>query len=103
VNEFTHTLYADDSGTRADTLSLTVAGFLASVEHWDALKPEWEDVRKEFGVSLFHAHKFATCQGEFASFKGKNKKQRRFVRQLVHVLSHHAVYGVAVSVILTDY
>jgi hypothetical protein len=51
--------YFDHSGTRGDSESLPVAGFLASVEQWDAFRTEWEGAMNDFGVSHLHMKDFA--------------------------------------------
>lgn len=102
--DYTHEFYADDSGSRRDTVTLSASGFLAPVERWDEFKLKWNQVKNEFGISgPFHAHLFATCKGEFEVFKGKANEQRRFIRKLIQVLRDHAVYGAAASVVLSDY
>jgi len=99
------TAYLDDSGTRGDTVSLTVAGFLASVEEWEHLIPEWKGVlaSPEFDVCHFHMKDFAHSLREFKDWKGKERKRRRFIRQLLHVLTPRVQFGFAASLILAGY
>lgn len=69
--EFTHEFYADDSGSRSDTLTITASGFLAPVERWDEFKPKWKAYYATgFCLGshlnrLMCANRFGICGGRF--------------------------------------
>lgn len=95
--------YFDDSGTRGDSDSLTVAGFIASVEQWDAFRSEWEGAMKDFGVSHLHMKDFAHSTGEFSGWETQEHKRREFLNRLVSIIGRRVRHSFSATILLEDY
>jgi len=63
IREFS--AYFDESGTKADTVAVVVAGFIAPAEQWIAFEHDWKRILSMFKVSSLHMRDFAHSKGEF--------------------------------------
>lgn len=99
------TAYFDGSGSKDDpnTPVLAVAGFIATTDQWIEFERNWKGVCADYGVSGLHMRHFAHSRGEFASWKGDDKKRNSFMEKLVSVIKTRVWNAFASVVILKDF
>jgi hypothetical protein len=95
--------YFDCSGSPDDTLAIVVAGFVAPVNQWIAFERNWNECLEYFGVSALHMREFAHSRGEFASWKGNEKKRRHFLQWLIGIIRVRVWHSFASAVLMDDY
>ena len=99
------TVYFDASGSPDDlqTAALVVAGSLTTAEQWIEFERNWNSVLREFGVSSLHMKYFAHSAGEYSSWKGDERKRRRFLSKLINVVTTRIQHTFASSILMADY
>lgn len=97
--------YFDESGThggRSD--NVTVAGFIASREQWEAFGVEWKDFLIRESIERFHRVDLECFQGNFQRAKGWDETRRdRVVNEAQCIIGKHVQMGVEHSVIKSHY
>lgn len=99
--------YFDASGHPDQSDVLTVAGYAAAVDSWIRFEREWQEILRLEGISVFHMTDFASSQGEFASWRGREpekiEKRRKLVEALTFCLQKHCAKFFRISIFLPDY
>ncbi len=95
--------YFDESGTKADTVAVVVAGFVAPTEQWMAFEHDWKHILSMFGVGSLHMRDFAHSTGEYAAWKGNEHRRRDFLSRLIGTLKIRAQHSFACAVLMDDY
>ena len=98
-----YTAYFDESGSPDDAPAVVVAGFVALDESWVKFDPEWRAVLREYRVSSLHMKEYAHSRREFASWKGDEKKRKKFLETLISVMKRYTLRSFAQGVIMADY
>lgn len=94
-------VYLDESGTHKGTDTLSVGGYVATVEQWGHLAREWRDLLRAEGVTMFHMADLESMLGEF---RGWNKSRQIGVISRIHGIIHRRVrIGVSSAVIKSHY
>ncbi|HET9319546.1 MAG TPA: hypothetical protein VFO27_07215, partial [Bryobacteraceae bacterium] len=93
-------VYLDEAGIDANSDVLTVAGYLAHPDDWEAFTREWDAVLKPTGVSCYHATDAQALQGEFKYWK--SEQVSALCAQLLPIIVKHAV-GISASVHVRDF
>jgi hypothetical protein len=101
VREFS--VYFDESGTKADTIAVVVAGFIAPAEQWIAFERDWNRILSMFGVSSLHMKHFAHSTGEYTGWKSDEKRRRDFLSRLIGTIKIRAHHSFACAVLMDDY
>jgi hypothetical protein len=97
------TVYFDASGHPDGTKVLSVAGFIATVEHWIRIERKWKKVLGDYGVASLHMKDFAHSTGEFVGWKENKTKRRLFLSALIDILRPLVHASFACSVDLVEY
>ena len=95
--------YFDESGTKADTAAVVVAGFVAPREQWVAFEKDWQRILSMFKMTRLHMKEFAHSTGEYATWKGNESRRREFLRRLIGTLKVRAHHSFACAVLMEDY
>ncbi len=97
--------YFDASGHPDDTDVFTVAGFVADVDQWIAFERNWNEIlnRADFRVGSLHMKDFCHSRGEFASWKGNERRRRNFLTALIGTIKLRARHSFAQSIYIPDY
>jgi hypothetical protein len=91
-------LYCDASGNEREPITV-VGGVVATINDWEAFRPEWNKALAQDGIKIFHANDYAYSQGEFAKgWKGNEPRRRAFARRLLEVLAKRLKWWCAVAV-----
>jgi hypothetical protein len=101
IREFS--AYFDESGTKADTVAVVVAGFIAPSEQWIAFEHEWKRILSMFSVSSLHMRDFAHSKGESLTWKGDENRRREFLSRLIGTIKIRAHHSFACAVWMDDY
>jgi uncharacterized protein DUF3800 len=97
------TAYFDESGTPDESPFVVVAGYLASVNEWRQFNDRWGRVLTEYGVPYFHVKEYAHSRGAFESWKGQERKRKRFARGLTSQIRRSVRAGFAAIVDVSDW
>jgi hypothetical protein len=97
------TVYFDGSGAPDDTNALTVAGFIAPTNQWLRFDRKWNKCLSDYGVSALHMKDYCHSQREFASWKGDEKKRRRFIGRLIRIIKSCVSHSFGCAVGMEDY
>jgi Protein of unknown function (DUF3800) len=97
--------YFDASGHPDDTDVFTVAGFAADTAQWNEFERNWNEIlnRRDFQVSGLHMKDFCHSTGEFAGWKGDERRRRNFLSALIGTIKVRARHAFAQSLYLPDY
>jgi Protein of unknown function (DUF3800) len=95
--------YFDESGTKADTQAVVVAGFIAPTEQWLAFERDWKSILSMFGVNSLHMRHFAHSTGEYVSWKGNESRRRDFLSRLIGTIKIRAHHSFACAVLMDAY
>jgi hypothetical protein len=95
--------YFDESGTKADTQAVVVAGFIAPTEQWLAFERDWKSILSMFGVNSLHMRHFAHSTGEYVSWKGNENRRRDFLSRLIGTIKIRAHHSFACAVLMDAY
>lgn len=90
-------LYSDASGG-TEHPGVIVAGYFAHADAWELFDADWRLVLAKYGVPYFHMSEFAHSRGAFERWKGNERTRRNFLADLVSVIKHRALFGVACAV-----
>jgi len=101
IREFS--AYFDESGTKADTVAVVVAGFIAPAEQWIAFEHDWKRILSMFNVNSLHMRDFAHSKGEYMTWKGDEKRRREFLSRLIGTIKTRAHHSFACAVLMDDY
>ena len=88
--------YFDESGTHADSHTVTVAGYIARPEQWTAFDTEWRQALSDFGIDQFHMVDFANGAQAFATCT-KQQRETRFLR-LAEIIDRNVLASVGMSI-----
>jgi hypothetical protein len=84
--------FFDESGTHgAESPVVTVAGFLATVEQWDAYESDLKALLDEYGVKTFHAKDFRGRKGDFKGWP--TPKRAKFNSRFLQLADQHLACG----------
>lgn len=95
--------YFDESGTKADTVAVVVAGFIAPAEQWIAFERDWKRILSMFNVNSLHMRDFAHSKGEYVTWKGDEKRRREFLSRLIGTIKIRVHHSFACSVLMDEY
>ncbi len=101
LNEYTG--YFDESGIDKASAVFTVAGYLATVEEWQAFTSEWDHVLVDFGITKFHMVDFAQSRGEFEAWEHEEEKRQQFMSQLIDIIDRRITHAFSLSLFREDY
>jgi hypothetical protein len=86
--------YFDESGTHgARSPLVAVAGFLATVEQWDAYERNLLPLLSEYGVGRFHAKDFRSTKGDFKGWR--TEKKAKFNSRFLQLADEHLACGLS--------
>jgi hypothetical protein len=91
--------YLDDSAT-TDLPVITLAGFLAKLENWEALEPKIDSIMNGAGVPVFHAKQFHDTKRPFKNWSGIRK--RSFAEE-IFTATHGQIHGFSVTIRKKDF
>ena len=92
--------YLDASGDEYEP-ALSVSGFLARPEEWQAFEAEWIRALKSAGVKEFHMKECAHFRGPFEGWD--EKRRLPFLDRLTDIMNNHTLQSVGTSLIMSDY
>jgi hypothetical protein len=97
------TVYIDDSGTHLGTHVAVAAAWISPVPTWIRFVREWENVKREYGFSCFHASEYfaRNSRSEFANWD--EEKWNKLIRRLSQLCFQRASVGLGVVVRRADY
>lgn len=85
------TAYHDASGSEhtSDKYPMAIAGLCSTELDWLQFEQEWEAVLKHrrYNVKYLHMKEFAHSTGEFATWKGDEKRRSDFLKALTNVIA----------------
>jgi hypothetical protein len=93
--------YLDDSGGDPQNRIITIAGYIAKAEAWEAFETEVEPIFQERKVSILHAKEMEDTDGDFKDWTVLNKQA--FVAQICRCLSRHVLLGVGMGTVKDSY
>jgi hypothetical protein len=86
--------FFDESGTHgADSPVVIVAGFLATVDQWDAYERDLTALMTESGVKKFHAKDLRQRKGDFRGWP--KARQATFTSRFLQLADQHMSYGIS--------
>src|SRR5579872_1387810 len=86
--------YFDESGTHGvDSPVVIVAGFLATVEQWNAYERDLGTLLSEYRVEKFHAKDFRQTKGDFKGWAGA--KKAKFNSRFLQLADQHLACGIS--------
>lgn len=85
--------YLDDSGTDSHNPLVTMAGYIGTVDAWEAFELQAAEFFTSWSISLLHGREFYNNDGEFKGWKIDDRLE--FVRQFNRILAPRV--GLAVS------
>lgn len=91
---FVFECYLDDSGTSGLPI-VTMAGFLAPLEAWEELEPQWDSILSGYNVDLLHSKEFYSTKPPFKTWK--KIKKLSFADELF-TASHGRIFGLSASI-----
>jgi hypothetical protein len=91
---FVFQCYLDDSGTSGLPI-VTMAGFLAGMDHWEYLEPKLDAIIRRHGVDILHAKEFYSTR---PPFDGWSRVRKRSFAEEVFSTAHGRYYGLSVTV-----
>jgi len=94
------TCYFDDAGG-ADHGYTLVAGWIASLEQWEAFTESWEELLAEYGIECFTMKKLAQWRGPFQCWCEDQRKA--FIRRAAQIIKANIQFGFASIVPLALY
>jgi Protein of unknown function (DUF3800) len=97
------TAYFDESGHPDSGPGLVVAGFVSTVQRWQKFESEWRKELEAFGVSSLHMKHYTSSQGEYAGWKGNEKKRAAFLARLIRVIKRRTISSIGSAMLLNDY
>jgi Protein of unknown function (DUF3800) len=86
--------YLDDSGTSGLPI-VTMAGFVAAMQHWETLEPTLDSILNRDEISVLHAKEFHDTK---PPFQGWTKDKKQGLADELFTASHGLLYGLSVSV-----
>lgn len=91
--------YFDASGGVEHPVMI-VAGYLSTVQKWNLFEKSWRKIlaRKEFDVPYFHMKEFAPSTDVFKTWKGDERRRRKFLNLLISAIADHAKAGFACGI-----
>lgn len=94
--------YVDDSGTDSGSPVAVAACFVSDVRRWTVFEAEWNAALETAGVreTGFHMADFVAHR---PPFDWDEEKRNRTMRQLVGIVNHNVLAGMATAVIKADY
>ncbi|MCM3873435.1 MAG: hypothetical protein ND895_22360 [Pyrinomonadaceae bacterium] len=97
--------YFDESGTHGDRSdAVSVGGFLASREQWEAFSLEWKALLERESIKVFHRVDLECFQKEFKRENGWDEARRdRVVNEAQTIIGKHVQIGFVHSVIKSHY
>jgi hypothetical protein len=96
--------YFDESGTHDDSDAVTVGGFVASRERWEAFEAEWKAFLQRESIKRFHRVDLECFQKEFHRDNGWDEERRdRIVSEAQAIIGEHVRIGFVHSVIKSHY
>jgi Protein of unknown function (DUF3800) len=93
--------FFDESGIHAGAKILTVGGWIASEEEWEAFARQWRTTLKRAGVSAFHFVDFNHSTKEFEGWTPRWKEE--VLRQLFSVIERRDLMGVSGAIVMDDF
>jgi hypothetical protein len=91
---FVFQCYLDDSGTSGLPI-VTMAGFVAAMQHWETLEPTLDSILNRDEISVLHAKEFHDIK---PPFQGWTKDKKQGLADELFTASHGLLYGLSVSV-----
>lgn len=86
--------FFDESGTHgAESPVVIVAGFLATVEQWDAYERDLKTLMAEYSVKQFHAKDLRQHKGDFKGWP--TARRATFTSRFLQLADQHLSYGVS--------
>jgi hypothetical protein len=85
----------DDGGAPDSGNVLCVAGFVSTDNEWSKFNRRWREYLRKYHVTEFHMKDFAHSVGQFAEWRGKETKRRRFLNGLIREIVLHAAVGIS--------
>lgn len=92
-------VYMDESGTHDRSPAVTVGAYCARPKQWRDWTKDWN--RQKRPIDVFHATDCQNLKGEFKDWDATQRDD--FVKQLLPVIAEHAMPGVVVGIVLTDF
>jgi hypothetical protein len=90
-----------DRGEDAKSTVLSVGGYVATTQQWEAFERDWKQFLADEKISMFHMTEYECRHGEF---KDWNNDRRRAAIQRAHALIKiRTNCGISTAVILPDY
>jgi len=101
----TLTGYFDASGkaSSASAIELVVSGFVSTPKKWNQFEQQWQALLDQFELPYFHMKEFAPSTGVFKDWKGKEKRRRTFLQQLIDITVENTEQSIAAGVLLKDW
>ena len=94
--------FFDESGTHgAQSPVVIVAGFLATVEQWDAYESDLISLNAEYGVNKFHAKDLRGRKGDFKGWP--YGKRAKYTSRFLQLADQHLSAGLATVLPSADY
>src|SRR5262245_788641 len=84
--------YLDDSGTHADSLHYTVAGYIAPTDSWSALSDEWKRALSRWNLTWFHMASAENGSGDFKTWRDIARR-RRCIHAFARIVGKHVALG----------
>lgn len=82
-------------------LVYTIAGYLSTVEQWNAFQKEWNKALKSVGIPFFHMTDF---ESRFGFYEGwSNEKRINFLQKLHNIIHKYVLKGFASTIALSEY
>ena len=88
--------FLDDSGSDERSPVITMAGYVASSQHWAIFDKRAKKLYERYGIKILHASDFHGTKDEFAGWDGSKKMP--FVRELFSLAKRSVMLGVSVTV-----
>lgn len=94
--------FFDESGIHgAESPVVIVAGFLATVDQWDAYQRDLGTLFTEYGVKKFHAKDFRGRKGDFKGWP--TTKRAKFNSRFLQLADQHLACGISTVLPSEDY
>jgi hypothetical protein len=91
--------YLDDSATSSLPV-ITLAGFLAKLEHWENLEPKLDSIMGGAGVPVLHAKQFHDTK---PPFKGWSRIRKQSFAEEIFATTHGKIYGLSLTIRKKDF
>jgi hypothetical protein len=90
-----------DKGEDAASTVLSVGGYIATVEQWEAFQGDWNQFLADEQISMFHMTDYECRQGQFRDWD--NKRRLAAIRRAHALIKIRTNCGVSSAVVLPDY